>query len=866
MSPFASSHGHGSNLGALYSADWEPSRERSHADYWSANDASVTHRAGVSWDAPREVRTIRIRFRSGHEPAVFRVLVRRGDAEAALHEQIVRADGPRVEIAVGGPAITGVVVEQAPGGGGPAGPGVLCIGCIAVIPAVEPEIDLVLVDADGTLVVPGMPIWADGDPHTFLDASDMRAIEVRLRRPQPVGAVALDLVPIGYGSLHPRVVQKVAATTDRIRIDLPESPCILGITNVSLIDADETSNEPARAPRRAGPITDDAGAAFRARGDWTIAAARTHAHVHRRACALGVPGTDLRVGVAPDGTFTIPLRDTGSHADCTHVSFGPAKLVQRRFGIDSPVLELDFDDTRRAAFVDPASARLVIETPPGAPELRRFDYLWRRGDLPAPVEIRPPGSPRPPFPDILGDVVAYQLPAEWQTLVRALLTQASLFVRADGSIPYALWPSVYDGDVYGLEEEWLMHALAQWGMTDLALGAFRASYLRPAHLSKHHYLHDLRNGLTPWQAARLLRLAGRRPDEAFSAEQIALLRECADWATLRRRETASATGAPDARGIRTFPGLLPPFRFGGDLDFPTQSLHTDALNAVGLQALAEILSDGAPFASEAADWRRSLDSAWEAVRKPDFLPLHTGGGDPGSYYQLMAAGILDPVDYFPPGDPRADLVDSYMEKTGRLWFALPRFDDWGAAGFGIDAHYAVGYLLRALREGRREIFWTGLFGMVAHAMDPDVFTFREVDRVDLAPGEPWHDLHVPGRRLAQTEPCVGGVGVVLQLVRAALVLDLPGGGVRLLGGVPPTWLEEGSPIAIERAPTQAGTVSVHAMRSGNVVHVRFEAPGAAFVEVVPPSLVGWTPDDPSPIAAVPAEAKALEFRYHPSAR
>lgn len=199
----------------------------------------------------------------------------------------------------------------------------------------------------------------------------------------------------------------------------------------------------------------------------------------------------------------------------------------------------------------------------------------------------------------------------------------------------------------------------------------------------------------------------------------------------------------------------------------------------------------------------------------------------------MASGILAPLDFFAPDDPIAEAIDASLERDGFLFFGLPRFDGWGTPP-SIDPQYAIGYLLRALRIGRRETFWTGLLGMVGHGMDPTNHTFREVGPI-AAPGAPVPaPPTLPLLRLDQSEPCVGPVGVVLQLVRHALVSEWPGPGrhLRLLGGMLPDWWRER--VALEHAPTSAGPVSLHVEPDGTTVRVTVDAPGAAVLDIVDP--------------------------------
>ncbi len=460
----------------------------------------------------------------------------------------------------------------------------------------------------------------------------------------------------------------------------------------------------------------------------------------RRGWPAHAVAVDSRTGVAPDGRVEVKpgpgTAHEGSHALCLHAHRGETLLADGLW----PLVQ-------------------------GAPLVRQVD------------EVAPP-QPCPAH-----------MPDEWVTLARRLVADSRHFRDERGRVCYGAWPSVYWGDVFGLEEDWLLRGLAMWGLPDLALDGLRATYLVAEHLDRSHYLRDLRHGLTPWQTEWLLRLSGASLD----ADERALLDGCGDWIEAER-----ARVVPGDR----FPDLLPTFRFGGDVDDPAQAVYTDALCCVGLASLGR----------DTTGYRRAIDAAFAALdgERP---ALHSGHHDPGDYYQLMAAGILLPVGYFPPDDPRAARLAATLEAEDRLVRGLPRFDGWGPTPC-IDAHYALGYLQHLLEVGRRGEFFDGLCALRELAMDSVARTFREVSPAQPAPA--WAEARVPGRRLAQAEPCCGGPGVVLMLLRQALAHELrgadgrPTGRLRLLGGVPQAWLDE--TLQFGQAPSWSGPWSLELER------------------------------------------------------
>ncbi len=685
------------------------------------------------------------------------------------------------------------------------------------------------------------------------------------------------------------------------------------------------------APQTPPTATDELGAVFRA-GRLTLPAARRLIAPPPMATSLGLPGRDTRLGVAPDGRLIFRARGSAPEAAgfsaALHVALQLAERALPRpvrvlrdgvltlswSGLDVPleatvsadettaVLHLRSAEPRRLALVFTvrdgllplpgaeaalAAARLegaTAEVAAGEDEATLFFELPAgetgvRVVLPFPGTTlavdagRTPESAREAFRAAReavfpGDAADFHLPdALWDAIARGLLEQAAMFFDGAGTVPYGRFPGVYDGDVFGLEEDWLFCGLAMWGGSRAAFEAFRATYLTDVHLDKAHSLHDLRNGLTPWQAARLVRLLGRagvsdfpRPDEA------ARLRALGEWIHTRRAE-------PRVPGA--LPGLLPPFRYGGDLDFPTQSLSGNAVNVAGLHALGELGVD-THFEAEALEYRTAWISALDAAARTDAdgnttIPMHTGLGEPGQYPPLMVAGIVEPLGLLGPDEPRLHTLHDQMERTGALRMALPRFDLWGTGGRGIDAHYAVGYLWDQLLRGRPEVFATGLCGLLAGAMDPAVLAFREVGDL-LAPGErPYLPDFLPGRLLGQAEPCVGGVGVTLQLLRQAFVCErpddwgLPSRNLLILPGVPADGFLAGD-LRWRAMQTAAGPVSLEMrndLAARGEIALDIDAPGAESLTVRAPCPPGFRPVGPmgAETVTLPPGTHRLVWRF-----
>lgn len=864
--PFGDDHP-SSFLGALYSPDM-PNSETSHDDYRSLDDPTRAHRAGVVWTDPVHVPTVRLRWRAGWAPRRFRVVVRDAEGWTPICDW---AQADLIEHREIDRSVTGVAVEQAPGGGPTKAPGVMRVAAMS-LPGPSAALR---VRRRGRWYTPQMPLAIDGSPWTVLDISD--AEQVRLEGVWE--RISIDVVRCGdvggpdalrRWARQPHVLAaEGAASVESARwLDLSKQDAVGGFARLIFVPVRPLKNptlridglhatgvvaigrhEPTGAQHVPAPI--------QRLPAWTHADVHTLADAEavtlplRHAASLGRPGSDARVGLLPDGGIVLRR---GAHADCVHLAVqlnGDRVPTDVGWSYAGPL-------ARRCGplCVRVDAEGIVLQVDVGAPTAVTLSACAREGLWPRPMTTPPFGSDWVAPRDVLGshtstrtaasftvrlladsgpdDAVSAMLlegfsrilPTGFSARLNRLLEEASLFVEANHRVCYGLFPSVYADAVFGLEEDYLFRGLAFWGGGEIGLRAFRATYLNARHLDPRHYLHDLRMGLTPWQLWHLLRLTDTAPD-ALDAGEIALLRGVADWIITGRAKTADATGEMTEGGWRVFPGLLPPFRYGGDLDFPTQSLYVNAANWRGLEAVAAITGDD--HSAELADYQQAIRAAFEAMYDGETQPLHSGGADPGEYLQLMTCGILDPLQFFAPDDPIGQRIDAQVADDAHLFSQLPRFNGWGVAP-GIDAVYCHGYLINALRRGDRPTFWAGLCGLFAHAFDRALFTAREVGPIQLDHLDLGHWL--PGRRLSRSEPCVGSVGVALMLLRHALVTEMDDDGLHLrcLAGLLPEW--RGDAIEVRCLPTISGHVSIRL------------APGAApEIQAAGATLVEWVDAD-----------------------
>ncbi|MCB9526643.1 MAG: hypothetical protein H6702_25150 [Myxococcales bacterium] len=828
----------GGTVEALYSADL-PNREAAHLECIVPLEAEAT----VCWDGPRALGAAWVRFRPGWTPAAWELGVR--GADGVWRWQAGPA-GEAVAVPLRGVRALGLGLRASQGA--PGKQPLLRIRALAPQVAGAPP-SAVAIERDGARHIPRLPLANDGNPLTSLDISDAEALW--LSPPEPTRTVRLTVRQVGGSGTPAEVRRWLAAATvtpaaevfvdDRqaglaggrvhahlrfaepvaqVRLSGPPRPRVVGLAAVAF--GASVAGE-AVAPAAIPPLADEH-------------APDAAAHPLHFAGTLKRAGAAAAAAVAGDGRLALPLGD--GHTATLHVGFGVRGLPQARAmtptgarltwpeGVVTVRLgKALVVDLERPLAVGLLMADGLVPRPvawrladgalwAGDRQVARLEGAWtlRVGDearlTPAgPGALHfPAGGPASPGPQVGSPTLPGLHGSHW---LRAM-AHAGQF-DTGGALAYGIWPSVYHGDVFGLEEDYLAQAVGQWGDPARGLAWLRATYLTAAHLDPRHYLYDLRAGLTPWQVERALRRAGLGW-QALTAGERAHLRACGAWTVAQRALTADADGLPNAQGVRVFPGCLPPARYGGDLGFATQPLYLSLLHAAGLRALGELTGEP-QWAAEAQALRAAARAALAAVATPSAQPLHSGSGvpgaDPGQYLQLMACGILMPVDVLPDDDPVHQRLEAQLVAEGRLFRELPRFDGWGEAP-GIDAVYALGWLLRALRLGQRERFWRGLDGLVRWARCPDAGTWREVGPIRTAPRPP--EPLIPGRRLSQSEPCLGSLGVYLQCLRHALVTPLPDADGRLTGrlrvgaGLLPEW--RGQPLRAEGLGTLGGRVDL----------------------------------------------------------
>ncbi len=422
-----------------------------------------------------------------------------------------------------------------------------------------------------------------------------------------------------------------------------------------------------------------------------------------------------------------------------------------------------------------------------------------------------------------------------QDLWRAQLVHNHLFVRG-GKMRYGLFPGVYDGDIFGVEEGWNIVAMALYGYGALAQDLLIRTFFDPEFLKKEGQHHQYRNGLALTYALDVFRLTD---DRAFLRGLWPIVFDSASWILASLHSTRV-----EENGQRPpHYGLMPKHTYGGDLHEPAYSLYGSSTCWRGLRdaaLIAGILGEdaaAAEFSREAATARGDMNQAAERIyrrdARPPYLPFDVSAPaatpvptpaapsdathDPpaaGDYHQLFSSLVLETALFGWHG-PWSQAITDYLLQTGRQVCGVARFDQWFGR-LGIDAEYSRGTQLAHLHRRDFDRFYLGLLGQVGLSCDPATFVSPETaivrfsrrdhqDRMRALSDEP---------RRYDSDPCSAGTAVMLQSLRYLLLFeerdedDLPTGVLLCAAGAPRSWFAPGTTFAIASAPTALGRISL----------------------------------------------------------
>ena len=430
-----------------------------------------------------------------------------------------------------------------------------------------------------------------------------------------------------------------------------------------------------------------------------------------------------------------------------------------------------------------------------------------------------------------------------QNAWRALLLHNRLFQRG-GILRYGLFPGVYDGGLFGVEEGWNIVAMAQYGHPEAAQALLERTFFDADFLKKEGQHHQYRSGLCITYARDVHSLTG---DDAALRTLWPRIAANAEWIAAAFRSTQVLLPSGE-RPVQY--GLLPKHTYGGDLTEPAYSLYGSSACWRGLRdaaLLARIVGDprAEGWAQAAQTTRQNLHTAAARIYKhdavPPFLPFRTDEAaatpSAGDYHQLFASLILETALFGWQGQQARGLTD-YLLASGRQTLGVARFDQWFGR-LGIDAEYSRGTQLCALHRRDFGRFYLGLLGQVGLSCDPFTFVSPETAIVRFTPQEYQERLRAVAEQPARcdSDPCSAGTAVMLQYLRYLLVMeerdedDLPTGTLWIGASAPPSWFLPGRAFAGRDLPTSLGKVSLRCTTSEEAVTYRIETTRPLPVEV-----------------------------------
>jgi hypothetical protein len=426
---------------------------------------------------------------------------------------------------------------------------------------------------------------------------------------------------------------------------------------------------------------------------------------------------------------------------------------------------------------------------------------------------------------------------------RALLLHNRLFQRG-GILRYGVFPSVYDGGLFGVEEGWNIVAMAQYGHAELAQALLARTFFDPEFLKKEGQHHQYRSGLCITYARDVHALTG---DTAALRALWPLIADNAEWIAAAFRSTQELL--PNGERPVHY-GLMPKHTYGGDLTDPTYSLYGSSAAWRGLRdaaLLAPLVGDGRgeQWARAAAQTQNDLHIAagriYRADATPPFLPFRTDepGTSPsaGDYHQLFASLILETAVFGWHGRWAQSITD-YLQATGRQTLGVARFDQWFGR-LGVDAEYSRGTQLCALHRRDFDRFYLGLLGQLGLSCDPYTFVSPETAIVRFSRTDHQDRMRTLAEQPARfdSDPCSAGTAVMLQYLRCLLVMeerdesDLPTGTLWLGAGAPRSWFAPGQRFAAQALPTAFGPVSLRCETDRAQIVYHLELPCPLAVEV-----------------------------------
>jgi hypothetical protein len=295
-------------------------------------------------------------------------------------------------------------------------------------------------------------------------------------------------------------------------------------------------------------------------------------------------------------------------------------------------------------------------------------------------------------------------------------------------------------------------------------------------------------------------------------------------------------------------GLLPKDRYAGDIAEQVYSLNSNANCWRGLRDVAAMLADmgeekeAKRLREVAAEYRKAILAAVTKSErldtKPPFIPVALLANEPahdplpakrqGSYYDLICPYIIG-SEIFGQGSDRERWLIEYLQQHGGIAMGMIRTQP--AQGQfqgepGVNPLYGLRYQLALLRRDDRERALVGFYGQLAQGMTRDTFIGGEGSRF-VHGDENGRSFYLPPNSASNAAWLVTLRYLLIQ--DWDLDEDAKPETLRLLFGVPRSWLEDGKTTTVSKAPTMFGPVSidVHSKLSDGIVEVRVAPPPRA---------------------------------------
>jgi hypothetical protein len=273
-------------------------------------------------------------------------------------------------------------------------------------------------------------------------------------------------------------------------------------------------------------------------------------------------------------------------------------------------------------------------------------------------------------------------------------------------------------------------------------------------------------------------------------------------------------------------GLLPREKYCSDIDTPVVSVVANANCWRGLRDMGLVLDDlgeteeAQKLAKIAAEFRKDIVAAIEkSIDRsvdPPFVPIALGeetAHDPitstrlGSYWNLVMPQLLF-SGIFPADSKMAGDILRYVQTRGGLCMGMIRCQSMRGGWVNvqnIDDLYTTRYVQALLERDEPDRALVTFYGKLAQGMTRDTFIDGEASSI-----EPFDQF---GRQMGLPPNSAANAHFLLML-RYMLVQDYDtdedgrADTLRLCFATPRRWLEDGKDIAVERAPTQFGDVSL----------------------------------------------------------